>query len=576
MKEQFQRVVEARPWLVMLWLMALHLLVAGLGYTPVPHAGGDNTAYLALARSLLDHGQYLELWEPGRPPHTQYPPGFPMILAVAWVLGLKSWAALKAMMMVITTAAVGVSYLWMRERAEPAVALGLGLLLAVAPGLAAEGAWVLSDMPFWLVTVGGLLALERGRAGWAIGLAFAALLIRTAGLPLVLAVAAWLALRRRWKAAAGVLGALAVIGVLWSIRAPDPAVPYVSQFWYENWYRPELGRVGFVGLIERMVENAGRYSFQILMRTLTGSSGTVAAAGGVAIVAAAVIGFVASALRAWDTWWGNAGDEDAEGEAAAEAKGGSARQDAEERTAAGGSQAQGAIEIFALLYGGVVLLWPAQWASDRFLIPLVPVLLVYAAEGLGAVLTARFRRVARWAALVAILGLSVPQVADFWSLGSRCRDAVEDHGFLACLRPSHQSFVRLAMWSAGQLPEDAVVVSRKPRQWYWYSGHPGLAYPFSPEGNQLLETARGAEAKYVVVDRLGGSARIYLIPAIQEQPRWYCAIHQIGQGAQGATLLGVLEDQWPAGLFGDPPESQARQRLRLPLCPASYRAQGGE
>jgi len=101
------RVVAERPWSMLVALVGVHLSVALLAFDPVPHTGGDNTAYLALARSLLEHGRYLELWQPGRPPHTQYPPGFPAILAVAWVVGIRGWMALKLMMVAFSATAVG-------------------------------------------------------------------------------------------------------------------------------------------------------------------------------------------------------------------------------------------------------------------------------------------------------------------------------------------------------------------------------------------------------------------------------------------------------------------------------------
>ncbi|HEX6039867.1 hypothetical protein, partial [Longimicrobium sp.] len=59
-----------RPAHVALALAALHLALALLSIDPSPHGGGDNASYLALARSLREHGTYQELWDPAARPHT--------------------------------------------------------------------------------------------------------------------------------------------------------------------------------------------------------------------------------------------------------------------------------------------------------------------------------------------------------------------------------------------------------------------------------------------------------------------------------------------------------------------------
>lgn len=535
-----RRLIRERTWPVLAALVLLHLVTAGLAFDSVPHGGGDNTAYLALARSILDHGRYLELWDPARPPHTQYPPGFPLILAVAWTLGLRSWAALKLMMVGFSAAAVGVSYLWMRARAGAAMALGLGVVLAVAPGLAGETGWVLSDIPFWAATMGALLALQRGRERWGIALAFAALALRTAGLPLILAIIGWLALRRRWKPAAATLAILVAVATLWTLRTVGLEASYVSQFWLENPYAPEAGRIGVVSFFERVLENADRYTFEILMRTVAGGVGIVGAIGGSLLIASAAIGFARSVSSS---------------------------------TSTSNSTSNPVVALFAVLYAGMLLVWPETWASERFLIPLLPVLLVYAAEGVAVLPQAGVRRAVRGVAVVAILGLGVPSSLTLWSDAADCRAAVRERGFLACLRPDQQAFISLAQWSRGRLPDDAVVISRKPRQWYWFSGYPGQVYPFTLDRTRLLEEARDTGAWYVVLDDLDLTATVYLTPAVRANQRWFCAIRQITRNGGSATLLGVLPVQWDAGLMGE--ETGDEEAVRLPRCQSGFEAGGG-
>lgn len=540
MKEAARRLVYERPVYVAAAFMALHLALAALAWDPVPHAGGDNTAYLALARSLLDYGRYLELWDPARPPHTQYPPGFPAILAVAWTLGLRSWGGLKLMMLGISALAVGLSYLWLRHRVEPLAAGVLAGILAVAPGLAAENQWVLSDVPFWAATVGSLLALERGRKGWGIGLAFVALGFRLAGLPLILAIGVCLLLRREWRWAVGLLAVLGAASLAWVLRGGSPAAPYVSQFWLDNPYIPELGRVDVAALLDRVMANGERYGFRILAGTLTGFRGLVGTAVGAALLGLAALGFGRRLA----------------GLGVARSHGGQVRR---------------LTEIFAVFYGGLILVWPEPWASDRFLVPLLPLVLAYAAEGTTALPARWLRRGVRWAGPLVIFGLAVPASAALWSTAAECRAEARRLGILACQPANHQAFLSLARWTKGRLPPGAVVLSRKPRQWYWFSGYPGRTYPFSLDKDRLLREARQAGARYVVADELDRTAELYLVPAILENRDRFCLVQRVRRGDASASLLGITPRGWSPPDTGAEGRDEAGDGLRLPLCPPSYR-----
>jgi len=44
-------------------LLIQSILVARV-FTPQPHSGGDNAGYVSLAYSLLDQGEYREIWDP--------------------------------------------------------------------------------------------------------------------------------------------------------------------------------------------------------------------------------------------------------------------------------------------------------------------------------------------------------------------------------------------------------------------------------------------------------------------------------------------------------------------------------
>src|SRR5688572_28626308 len=153
LRRTLHSVARTRPLLVVGILVAVHVLLAFLTLEPRPHTGGDNAAYITLARSLIERGTYTELWDPAEPPHTKYPPVFPGMLALALLVGLKPWVQLKFVVIACSAAAVAFTFLWIRARRLPLLALGVATIIALAPGVLREGRWVLSDVPFWAFTM---------------------------------------------------------------------------------------------------------------------------------------------------------------------------------------------------------------------------------------------------------------------------------------------------------------------------------------------------------------------------------------------------------------------------------------
>src|SRR5688572_27570623 len=171
----------------------------------------------------MERGTYQELWEPAVRSHTQYPPGWPLVLAGAMTLGIKPWVGFKVLSVLCSAAAVVLSYLWARRVSTPGAALALAAILAISPGVVDLARWELSDVPFWCFTMLALWAFARmagapepgaepaargfATGGWgALALASLAVLLayvtRSAGVPMVAAAVGWLAWQRRWRALA--------------------------------------------------------------------------------------------------------------------------------------------------------------------------------------------------------------------------------------------------------------------------------------------------------------------------------------------------------------------------------------
>lgn len=557
-----------RAWLLALaGLVAVQLVLSLTAFHPAPHTGGDNAGYLTLAYSLVERGAYLDLWDPALSPHTKYPPIYPAVLAAAMLLGARAWVTFKLVSLLATTATVALVFLWARERrASLAFATSVAVLVAVSDAVLWGSRWILSDPLFVAFTFLALWAFARverrageggavgggdgdgrdgrdGRAAgrevpgaaagplvpWLVAGAAATVLAyftRSAGLPLVVAVGAWMLLRRRWVALGAFAAGFGLPALLWWLRGRAVAgEAYVSEFWMVNPYRPELGTAGVGDLAGRVLQNLQLYVGTFFPQGVAGDAAPVLPFIGVVLTLLAVVGW---GRRTW--------------------------------------RGPGVAELFAFLYLGLILLWPQVWSSDRFALPLFPLLLFYAGEATVDGARRLHPRAPLAAGIVAVALLALPALATWRGTlaeARSCRLAAGSGNVWGCYAQGVRQFVAAARWSGLNLPEGAAVLSRKPRIFYVTSGLPSRTYPFVPETGALLAEAEATGSRYVVLDLLGPQAGRYLAPAIRDQPGAFCSVAGFGEAGRARTeLLGIL-----------PPETRSEgaageeEAVSIRVCP---------
>lgn len=505
-------------------LALAHLLLTLVVLSPAPHLGGDNAAYLGLARGLLSGHGYVDFWDPAMRPHGQYPPGFPAMVAALLAVGIDSWVAVKLLVALLSGAAVAVSYLWARRVSGPAVALGAGAILAAAPGVLLQSQLELSDVPFWLFVALALWAFsrlespallrrsaldlpaerpagdpaahsddaaasvaadDRAVVRWAaIGAAAAtaAWLTRSAALPLVIALALWLVLRRRWKALAVMVAIVAPPAALWALWQHHlGGSAYANVFWWKDPYRPELGTITPPLLAARIYANAVKYVVSRVPALLIGVEySPPAIVAGNLVVLLAIVGW---ARRA---------------------------------------RALGLAEIFCVFYVGLLLVWPDEWADTRFVLPLLPLLLVYAGETLAEAGRRLKRPEVAGLAVALAIGAGLPGSIGLAREAIACRAGYPGE-LDACYPPMWAGLFTAFRRVAWTLPEGSVVLTRKPTLMWAMSGYRSRIYPFSANPDTLLKAARDAGAQYVIVDRTPEAER-YLKPAVRARRDQFCLI----------------------------------------------------
>jgi hypothetical protein len=223
----------ARRRISLAWLaaipIALHACVAWILRAPTIATGNDDAVYLLLARALRE-GHYRELFYVGTPIHSQYPPGYPALLAILGAPADGEIGLLVAANILLSCAALVLAFDVMRQWSLPIALAGVAAL-ALNPSLI-EAASRLQSEPLFMAAV--LLALwglrpdapEKYR--WvAVVAAIVAALTRSAGVAIVAGVVLYFLTTRAWRhALALTLGAALTVGpwLTWTVLAPEKVV----------------------------------------------------------------------------------------------------------------------------------------------------------------------------------------------------------------------------------------------------------------------------------------------------------------------------------------------------------------
>ena len=473
------------------WVCVVHLTLAVLLFEPKPFSGGDNFWYMLLGESLREGEGYRDLWLPSAPAHTRYPPVYPILLAALGFIN-QSVIALKLLSMALTTATAALVFLFAEKRTnDRQVALFAGLAVACAPIVVEYSHWVLSEPAFVFFVVLALYAFARdtgqpaGYKWFAIGTAAAVLaaLTRSAGYPLILAVALALGLERRWRRAAIFVGVAAAAVGGWWLRnklVVSGDVPYSEWLLFRDPYRPELGTVTPVELVARFWYNLKLYTLTVLPESFGGRdvSGGVAGFLGIVLAAASLLG---ATLRA---------------------------------------KKLELPELFLALYLGLVLLWPEAWGDQRLLLPVLPLIAILALEGFDWAFRVRnwtggAGSLAFFAAGSVLVGVAAFGIIRIMPPALDCAREYWRGSRYACYPPAVGDFVDTAIWARENTEVDAVIINRKPQIFYWYGRRPGDVYPFTTDADSMMRFLDANGASHVVVDTWSATTFRYLIPAIQ-------------------------------------------------------------
>ncbi len=506
------RALPRRVRLVAFTGIALILVLYGATLSTQWRPSWDSALYLALADSLAGGEGYRYQGHA----HSMYPPGVPILLAGILLTYGPSYAAMRLVMILLALAGAVAAWLLARSRLGRAEALLVAGLYALCPSLLEGATYILSDLPFAALVLATLALCESSREAprgrrlvWLILLATSCILFRTAGVALAGAMVIG-GLTRGWQARDGrqaiawsAIGLIALAaGTIWALHAGrevaaesrPPGLPgfsydhptYTSQLMLADPTRSDSGSLSPSSFLTRLLRNARFYAWAV-SGDLTGSPRLASALGiyNVAVLPVLLAGLFIHARK-------------------------------------GASLS----DLFFLLYAFLLLVWP--WHYQRFLLPVLPMLLMYALEGLRALTALLLRAGQRFAGALRSASLSlraqavVPMIlmgiAGLGHLGSDLDVIAHERARPYPPRPAQRAIVEASRWLTANAGTSDVIVGFEAAIIHRLSGRPALSPPWTHPAAEQLEMILGSGAAWVVVNPIEEPGGGYLEALLKERP----------------------------------------------------------
>ncbi len=457
---------------------------------------GDNTAYYLLGKSISSGSGFTSIWNVGQAPHNHYPVGYPLIIALLMIIS-ESVIFIKIINFLLFLATLIILYRLTEHLFHNLKITFLAVLfVAINANLLRFSTIMMSEIAYLFFSVLVLYALikidfsenpfKQKMVYILIISMVLAYLVRTIGVAVIFGVLVYLVIFRYWKYVIVILGGTILLILPWSIRnASLGHSSYLNQLMMVNPYRQELGTAGLLEIMERIFNNLIRYISQEIpvaglpfLQSIVQTNGIYGWIAGVLLIALAVYGLYR--MQKYKTI------------------------------------------ILPYLVGifGILLLWPDVWFGIRFIIPILPLIIILAVYGLFD-LAEQLHEQLTWSRNLVIV---IIIVLLFFSVGALKNEHSKAE---APYPPAYKNYFNIATWIKKNTDQDAVICCRKTSVFNFFSQRLTTKYKYTNDSKDLLETLEKQNVDYVVVEQLGyGSTPRYLIPAIQKnQHRFQQILH---------------------------------------------------
>lgn len=460
--------------------------------------GSDNANYYILAKGLSEGAGFTNFNLPVVTPANHFPPGYPFLMSIVMRLGIDSIFAMKVLNGIfLFLSSVLMYHITVRIFKNHYFALVLGVLLLMNNHLLQFSTIMMSEMPFltfFLLFV--LLFIINHEKGFnykspylyaMIAALIVCIYIRSQGFAFLGALLLVLVFQKKYKALI-ISFLICFITILpWQLRSSQlGGNSYMIQIVRIDPTNPNSPELLTGDWLERISDNFTRYvSKEIPSAVVPGIKVNYDVLGngerspapffhwilGVLVITLTLFGIWSLKLYRW---------------------------------------------FFLLLFGSsfsILLLWPPGWYGVRFFLPLIPFTVLFCLYGIYKLIEyfSKTEPTLKESNKLAVKSIAVCffQISPMIAL----------HNSAKVPYPTNwTNYFAVGEWTVINLPENAVISTRKPALFYLYSKHKTIRFGYSADKNEALKWLDDHKITHVVVDQLGfKQTTFFLLPLVQSE-----------------------------------------------------------
>lgn len=482
-------------WLL-IFLLAIHLIISLLLFSPQLFTGGDNVMYLILAESLVSGKGYRDVHLPEEPPHTKFPVGFPLLLSIPKFIFSESVIAPKLLVLLTSLLAFVLIYRVYELVFRTRVTM-LAIFYLFIPLFYIYNHFVLSEIPYLCCSFAALYLFLKARKGrhslfyLSFVLAVFSFLIRSAGIALIVAMMIVLLIEKRFTYFVILLVVFLAAFIPWQIRSAGipEASTYFDEILMRDPYDVQLGKIGVIDYATRILNNFVTYSFTISPQAFLPliRSRPLLVVVGVFLLVFMVLGFV-KPIRKFTV-----------------------------------------IEYYFIISVLIMFSWPRIWSASRFMLPLMPIIIIYFFCGLS--LVARRVRVKYLAEVivVAVIALNIVKIFPGAKQAMRFNVAYFSGDKYAGYTPQWRSYLKVIEWIPSHIPDDKIIAARKPQFVYLLSKHKSRRCPFFENEEEVLSAFQRSD--YIILDkfRMDTNMKHFLRSVFEERREMFEVVYKTSE-----------------------------------------------
>jgi hypothetical protein len=518
------------------------------------HLGGDNAGYYIYGKAMAKGVGYTAIHTKESPPGNHFPPGYSALIAGVMKVFDGKINTIKTANGFFMYAALFVLFFLFRALTKNIHLSFVACLFAIYNFHLLEYSTIMmSEISFVLFSAISLLLFvltdfeKAVYKNWKFLLFILVLTfafyIRTLGISLVISFSLILLFQKRWAYVGTMVVCFFFLVLPWQIRSANlGGSPYVKQLAQKNPYRPELGPMEIGDWPDRVLMNVKRYlaleisnsvlpfetiDYKQAVRQLKKEAGTL--------------------QSQTDPATGKKKDVQKEltheEKLASAAKRGMPDAKVEVTTtdyiislillilmAIGLARLKDYKILIGLYLAGtfaILFLWPEAWYGIRFMLPVVPILIMLALHGVVQIpeyLSVLLKKKNPW-----ILAIILPFIMFFTFYGKLDKrvDELETRAKGVYIS-KFKNYFDIASWSNKNLPKDAIVACRKGQLFYLYGNRWISGFRNTLDKEELIKILYDRGVTHVVLDQLGyASTSRYLYPAIKRYPAKFKVIYQL-------------------------------------------------